>query len=117
MHRSTWKQKNKTKQNTHSTNFGDLSRASSSTFTIFQPIKLKLQHENEIMVGSDLDIEMQIINQSDSPQLVLWGSLQVAPKTYTGEQGPFFTSVKLDKQVVEPGQGMQGTTPIIYYNS
>ncbi|XP_052817705.1 protein-glutamine gamma-glutamyltransferase K-like [Mya arenaria] len=69
-----------------------------------EELKFKLKHSNEVMIGSDLDIELVVTNTRDTPQNVKHPSINVAPISYTGVVGIVFYRKRFDSQVVKPGQ-------------
>ncbi|WAR12903.1 TGM1-like protein [Mya arenaria] len=53
----------------------------------FDELKFKLKHSNEVMIGSDLDIELVVTNTRDKPQNIKYSSIDVAAQSYTGVVG------------------------------
>ncbi|WAR12901.1 TGM1-like protein [Mya arenaria] len=69
-----------------------------------QELKFQLKHSNEVMIGSDLDIEFVVTNNKDKDAIIKKPAIKVANKTYTGQIGRVFYRTKLDTQVVESGK-------------
>ncbi|WAR23504.1 TGM1-like protein [Mya arenaria] len=66
-------------------------------------LKFKLLHSNEVMIGSDLDVDLVAFNHTGTEQTVTAAFIKVYPKTYDGKTGPMFFKRDFDWVKVRPG--------------
>lgn len=69
-----------------------------------EPIEFHLNHDNNVMIGGDLQIDFTATNGGVADRVISLIQIKVSPKSYTGETGKAFFEKKFDATKIKVGE-------------